>query len=62
MKHLIKRSIQQTITRLGTALASILAGYGMASEQVAAIEAAFVLLAGFGIDIGLRAAFKRGQK
>lgn len=62
MKTLIKRSLQPTVTRLSTAIGAFLAGSGMATEHVAAIEAAIILLAGFGVDVGLRYAMKRGQK
>lgn len=61
MKTLIKRSLQPTITRLGTALGAILATSGMAAEHVAAIEASFILLGGFAIDLVMRHFMKRGK-
>lgn len=61
MKTLIKRSLQPTITRLGTAIGAILATNGMAAEHVAAIEAAIILLGGFGVDLAVRHFMKRGK-
>lgn len=60
-RTLIRQVLQPVITRLGSVVGGFLLGAGMGPENVADVVAAIGVLAGFAVDVALRAYVNRGQ-
>lgn len=62
MHNLIYNVMQPVVTRLGTAAASVLVGYGVASGDALTVGKAVTIAGLFALDLLIKAWLARGDK